>query len=537
MSNDIDTAVSATAHSAASWFTRMGWADMRGIKESLLSAASLAVMVLGCSGAAYAADLSSMPVKAPPVAPGPTTCTSIQDFFTTACQLAWYGVRFYGAVDVGGGYETNGAPFAKFTAPGVNYFPGKMNFGAKWLPSPNALSVSNIGIQIKEPIGGGWSFVGQLEAGFNPYSFQLANGVHSVYAERGVPLGLQNAYGDSNSQGLFYNDLGFAGISNDIYGTLTFGRQNTLMADAILAYDPMASSLAFSVLGFFGAWGGGGDTEDRKGTTAIKYRVNIANFHLGAFGQVGGYEEGNAQKGAVQGDVGADFRVGPGVLSADAIAGHTKDAVSITIVGPTNAFGNPTNIFTPGFANAFMNATLSDNTNVMLDAKYTMDRLKLYAGWEWIDFTNPSNPFTIPGTGFNDIAGDFVCFDCVASGGTQISSTAFNGGDKILQLAWFGATFAITDSLDLTGAYYHEWQNNYSGGAANAAKGTCALATTALSSCQGTLDAASVLLDWRFAPKWDTYIGTMYNRLSGGLDNGYLSKDSLSTVGGLRFRW
>lgn len=143
------------------------------------------------------------------------------------------------------------------------------------------------------------------------------------------------------------------------------------MADAILAYDPLASSLGFSALGFFGSWAGGGDTEDRKGTTAIKYRVSYANFHFGLFGQVGGYEQGNAEKGAYQGDVGADFRVGPGVLSTDVIAGRSKDAVSVTIVGPTDAVGHPVNILTPGFANAFMSATLSDNTNVMVDAKYT----------------------------------------------------------------------------------------------------------------------------------------------------------------------
>jgi predicted porin len=494
-------------------------------------------MVLGCSGAAYAADLSTMPTKALPVAPGPTSCTSIQDFFTTACQLAWFGVRFYGAVDVGGGYQTNGSPFEKTAAPGVNYFPGKPSLGAKWLPMPNALSVSNVGVQVKEPLGAGWSFVGQLEAGFNPFSGDLANGVESVHRMIGVPLAQQTSYGDSNSQGKFYNDLGFAGVSNDTYGTLTFGRQNTLMADAILAYDPLASSLALSPLGFFGAWGGGGDTEDRKGTTAIKYRVSFANFHLGAFGQVGGYDLGNAEKGAVQGDAGADFRVGPGVLSTDVIAGHTKDAVSLGVTGPTNAVGFPVDIFSGGFSNATMSATLSDNTNVMLDAKYTMDQLKLFTGWEWIQFTNPSDPFTVKDQGFTDIAGDFVCFQCTAINGTNISSTAFNGGDKILQIAWFGGSYALTASLDLTAAYYHEWQNNFSGGAKNAAGGTCAVATTALSSCQGTLDAVSALLDWRFAPKWDTYIGTLYSRLTGGMDNGFLAKDNWSTVGGLRFRW
>jgi hypothetical protein len=43
--------------------------------------------------------------------------------------------------------------------------------------------------------------------------------------------------------------------------------------------------------------------------------------------------------------------------------------------------------------------------------------------------------------------------------------------------------------------------------------------------------------DHQLTPVTTTYIGTMYNRLTGGIDNGYLSKDSLSTVGGIRFRW
>jgi len=262
-----------------------------------LSAVSAAVIVLGCSGAAYAADLGNMVMKAPPAAPGPVTCTNIQDFFTTPCQLSWYGVRFYGTIDVGAGYQTNGSRFARDTGAGVNYFPGKSSLGGKWLLSPNALSGSNIGVQIKEPLGAGWSFIGQLEAGFNPYSLRLANGVHSIFEERGIPLGQQNAAADANSQGQFYNNLGFAGVSNDTYGTLTFGRQNTLMTDAILAYDPLSNSLAFSALGFFGSWGGGGDTQDKKATTAIKYRVSYANWHFGAFGQVGGYEQQNAESG------------------------------------------------------------------------------------------------------------------------------------------------------------------------------------------------------------------------------------------------
>src|SRR5262249_20074993 len=163
----------------------------------------------------YAADLNAMPVKAVPIASS-GICSSIVDFFTTACQVAAYGVRFYGTVDMGATYETNGAPMNKIL--GVNSFLGKMSNGAQFLTVPGA---STVGFQIKEPLGSGWSFVGQVEAGFNPYSLQLLNGVHSVFNAIGTPLSQQTSFGDSNSQGAFYNNLGFTGVSHDTWGTLT----------------------------------------------------------------------------------------------------------------------------------------------------------------------------------------------------------------------------------------------------------------------------------------------------------------------------
>jgi hypothetical protein len=51
------------------------------------------------------------------------------------------------------------------------------------------------------------------------------------------------------------------------------------------------------------------------------------------------------------------------------------------------------------------------------------------------------------------------------------------------------------------------------------------------------MDAVSALIDWRFAPKWDTYIGTMFSQMNGGLDNGFLSRNNLATTAGLRFRF
>jgi predicted porin len=507
------------------------------------AAASAAVLLLSGAGGAYAADL---PTKAPVYkAPADTMCTSILDFFTTACQVAAYGVRFYGTIDVGASYQTNGTPANKYL--GGQFFLGKASNGPLFLAVPNALSASNIGFQIKEPLGAGWSFVGQVEAGFDPISLHLLNGVHSVFDSIGTPLANQTAFGDSNSQGAFYNDLGFTGVSHDTWGTLTFFRQNDLLQDAVLSYDPMGVAAAFSPFGFFGSFAGGGVTENRRDTTAIKYRVNLANWHLGAYGQVGGYDEGNGARGGVQGDVGADYHVGPGLLSADVIGGWKKDAVSLGngLAGQTDQFGNPINVNVGGtlFNGAAINtlsSVISNNMSVMALTKYQVDRWRLYAGYERIEFANPSDPGI---TSFTDIAGDLICANCQQINGTNITTNFYNV-HKIDQLAYVGATYSLTDSLDVTAAYYHEWQNDFSGGglvvndkAQNATGFTCAQVSTVSSKCQGTKDTVSALLDWRFAPKWDTYIGTNYNRNTGGDLNGYLQKDEWATTGGVRFRW
>jgi len=125
-------------------------------------------------GNAWAADAPIL-TKAPPVAAAPVTCGSAYDFFFTSCPLTWYGVTFYGTIDVGGGYQTHGAPFNPDIQSGASYLIQKMNRVAMWGLAPNALSQSNIGVKGNEPFAPGWSFVFQLEAGFDPYSLRLAN--------------------------------------------------------------------------------------------------------------------------------------------------------------------------------------------------------------------------------------------------------------------------------------------------------------------------------------------------------------------------
>jgi predicted porin len=496
-------------------------ADMKGLG---VIAAAAAVAIFGCAAGASAADLDGMSTKAPilKAAPGPTTCTDIAGFFLTDCQLAWYGVRFYGTVDVGGGYQTHGAPFDGNFVTGASYFLQKMNRTAMWGLAPNGLSNSNVGVQIKEPLGQGWSFVGQFEAGFDPYSLQLSNSPGSEFGNLHVPITQQTTNGDSSRGGQPWNGLGFFGFSNDTYGTLTVFRQNSLTNDAIASYDPMGGAYAFSPIGFSGTVGGGGDTQDAKYSSAIKYRVNIGNFRLGALYQFGGYDLNNGSKEAWNASVGGDIHVGPGVLSVDVIGGYNQDAVNLGL----GANNNTSNTIT---------ATISNNTNVMAVAKYTVDKLKLYAGYEWMQFAPPSDTIT----SFTANTGDLVCLGCTGLNGTTINNLAYSTSagfkDKILQVVWAGARYSVSDSVDVAVAAYHYDQNQYATSAATVTG--CAGNPTFVSQCAGTMNAASVLIDWKFAPKWDTYIGTFYSEMNGGLDNGYLAKNNLATTAGIRFRF
>ena len=168
----------------------------------------------------------------------------------------------------------------------------------------------------------------------------------------------------------------------------------------------------------------------------------------------------------------------------------------------------------------------------MVLARYTNGPLKLYAGYEQIRFMAPSDPQMA----FTDVSGNFVCLNCIAFNNTNIINTAFgvNGlADRILQIAWTGVKYSVTNQVDVIAAYYHYTQNSFFGTAAGAAP--CSGAEH--SQCAGTLNAISGVVDWKFAPKWDVYIGLMRSQFNGGLANAFFQNNNVATTAGLRFRY
>jgi len=131
-----------------------------------------------------------------------------------------------------------------------------------------------------EPIGGDTSVVFALDAGFDPYSFKLSSGPGSAHHMAGTPQDQQTSWADSSRAGQWYNGNGYVGVSSLSYGTLTVFRQNSLTYDGVLEYDPMGASYAFSPIGWQGITCGGGNTENCRHTTSLKYRLNIGQARV-----------------------------------------------------------------------------------------------------------------------------------------------------------------------------------------------------------------------------------------------------------------
>jgi predicted porin len=85
---------------------------------------------------------------------------------------------------------------------------------------------------------------------------------------------------------------------------------------------------------------------------------------------------------------------------------------------------------------------------------------------------------------------------------------------------WAGAKYSVRADLDVAVAYYHENQNSFINGSGTInTTGTCSSAVSA--GCSGSLDAVSLVADWRFARHFDAYAGVMWSQVQNGLANGY----------------
>jgi predicted porin len=424
-------------------------------------------------------------------------------------SLTWHGITLYGVVDVGVQYDTHSAPFTPYRPSASGNIVRQNDSGSVFGVTPSNMGQSRVGLQGLEALNNDWSAVFQVETFFNPQSGELANSLKSLAMNNGKSLSKQAIGVDGSSAGQAFQTA-FVGLKSARYGTLTFGRQTTLLLEGTIKYDPNYNASAFGLLGASNTYSGGGAQEDNRLDSSAKYVVDFNDLaHFGALYKFNG-SSGTANT-AYQADLGGEYAG----ASLDAYYSKERSAITATSLSATQVAGLPALGYS--ITNSLA-ATISDNTAYSAMASYKFDPLKFFAGYEYIKYSNPSKPLQ---AGFNDIGGYILAF-------VNINAYA---NDKIVQVYWTGVRYTVLPPLELTAAYYGYHQNAYGTGK------VAGCSTAANSACSGSLEAFSLDADYHFNQHFDAYAGAMYSGVHDGVASGYFYSTNINPTIGVRYKF
>ena len=449
-------------------------------------------------------------------------CTSLREFVASDCPLTWNGITVYGAYDIGVGWVSHGLPENGYNYEGESLV-NRNGSHSRFVLAPNNLQQTGLGIKGRVEFVDDWYVVFNASTGFNPQSGQLANMAATNTTNNGLPRGAYSETGDGARAGQAFNDEAYGGVASTYIGTLTFGRQRSLGTDTMLAYDPAGGAYAFSYIGYNGTMAGGGDTEDTRWDEAIKYRFVYGPVHVGAMykfvdGSGGCYSASatwtaatctaeQAHNSAYGFDLGGEYAR----FSADVVFQHYNQAISVlnpllgaeSLTQPYQSTLNSINTNPITGANVIgTNNTeygiVTDNTAIMLAARYAWDPFKFFAGYEHIQQFNPSNPLGIGAS---------------AQGGYLLSGVEDDNLDrpKIVQIWWTGVKYAYDTKTDITLSGYRQQQNDFR------VPSTCSAKAGFRASCAGNLNEVSLYADHHFSKRFDVYAGIEYSNVHGGL--------------------
>src|ERR1700733_14515423 len=432
----------------------------------------------------------------------------LPDSFTFA------GVTFYGTVDVGYAYQSEGVPLNSKYVGGLEYqaFTTTRNFsGSVSTLAESGLEQSKIGLFVDRAFADDFKIVARLETGFNPLSASLTDACASIVDNSGVPQGKQTANADSSRCGQPFNSQAFGGVSSKTYGTLTIGRHNSLQLDALSQYDPQVLSYAFSFLGYSGFDGGAGSTQAARWDNSVKYVYQNGPYHIAVM-----YSSGGADVGILDKAYAAEVGGSVAGLSLDAVYEKEDGAVNLR-----SAFDNgPNPVPTPGLA-----AYISNDESWNIMGKYTFvlgggsgsatpaDKITAFAGYSHIQKAHSSDS-----TGAAE--GDYP----LAIGININNSAEYN-------LEWVGAKLELAPGWKFTAAYYHVLQNSWTIGVGPTGNEGISCGGAGLL-CAGRFNEGSLSADYVFNKHYDVYGGVNRSEVTDGLANGFVGTTKDGTTGG-----
>jgi hypothetical protein len=340
------------------------------------------------------------------------------------------------------------------------------------------------------------------------------------------------------------------------------------MLEAIPAFDALQGAQLFTPIGFSGVYGGGGATDSSRVDNSVKYRIKIGEVTLGGlykFGGVAGYSSAKSATELLATWEHEGFGIMAGyqsITDATAVGNPAGSVAYQYLTGSTSAAG----VYTSAAANitavtAFgvngaagtavyqpigtITLTCEDTKATMLAARYKIAGFLFTAGYQKLAYTNPSNPNAdINITNLYGYAVGTAVYNNPSTNNVNTLTNAVNvrpftiGGsdmEKDLTVYWVGAKYDVTKKFNVAVAYYHVGQNDFSNGTATAAN--IAAGTGTAGDVSGNTTYTSALLDYNYSKAFDTYLGYMTVKGSGGMVAGYTA-DTNSVLGlGLRYKF
>jgi predicted porin len=425
-------------------------------------------------------------------------------------SVTWHGVTLYGVIDIGLQYDTHGAPFSDYRPAASGNIVQKNSRGSVFGATPNNMGQSRVGLQGTEPLTDALSAVFQVETFFNPQSGDLADSLKSLTTNNGRTAATSGTSLDGSSAGQAFQ-TGFVGLKSPQYGTVTFGRQLTILTEGTIKYDPNYDSSAFGLIGASGSYQGGGSTEDKRLDSMLKYKATFADaVHFAALYKFNG-SSGSAST-AIQADLGGEYAG----ASVDVYYSKINDAIAaVSLTAPQVA-----ELPKLGFAESnSVAATVSDNTAFAVMGLYKLDPLKFFAGYLHIKLANPKSPLA---AGYTDIGGYTLAF---------VTENTYTD-NKILEVYWAGVRYTPIAHLDLTAAYYGYHQNAYGTGK------EAGCTTSKYTVCSGSFEAFSFDADYFFSKHFDAYAGAMYSGVHDGVASGYnFHTTNINPTVGVRYKF
>jgi predicted porin len=358
----------------------------------------------------------------------------------------------YGTLDMGIGtinHSPTNDPYNSAAGPVQPTSAAMTNSGTSAAPVPAGRLTSFMG---NNTIASRWGFTGVEDMGGGmKANFRLESPVN--IATGSVPSGKLNdsqpgsgtvnfMNGEGSYTGALFEREATVGLEGG-FGSVKLGRQTTINADAVGAYDPMKAGFAVSPLGFNGGYSGGGYTGEARWDNSIKYAYKLNNALTARFGyRTGNYSGIGAAANAYAANVEYSQNNWGAVLSYVA----DQDALLVT----PGASGT-----TPGIG-----AKFADTKATLLAFRVQQGNVTYKFGTEHIQLANPANPLT--SAQVTSLYGLPV---------TSVTTNAY-ATPQVQNMYFLGANWQVSAPLELSAAYYRRNDSAYGTGSAYTLSGS-----------------------------------------------------------------